>query len=142
MENMTGGACLTAQPVQEIKRVLSALLGLGIHDHVVIGTSHIGLIEVGLNWHGARRVVRSGPNGADLALLDVLDEGVSDRFEEVVIASGDGIFTAAVSALAAGGVGTTVVGRRGTIAKSLQLAATRVLYLSDLGPTPSEPLVA
>jgi NYN domain len=143
IENMAGGACLTAQPVLRVKQRLGELLSLGVHDQVVIGTSHIGLVEVGCNWQGARRVVRSGPNGADLALLDVLDERISDRFEEVVLASGDGIFACAVATLATRGVPTTVVGRcRGTVAKTLQLAASRVVYLYDLGPMSGEPNVA
>ena len=55
-----------------------------------------------------------------------------------MLASGDGIFTPAVAALAAAGIPTTVIGRRGHIARSLQLVAIRVLTLE----TPTEPIAA
>jgi hypothetical protein len=143
IENIAGGACVNAQPVLWVKWVLSDLLKLSDHDHVVVGTSHIGLVEVGVNWRGVRPVVRSGPNGADLALLDVLaDEHVADRYEQVVVVSGDGIFTSAVSALAADGIPTTVVGRRGSVARTLRLAASRVLYVPEPNPSTGGSVVA
>ena len=49
----------------------------------------------GLRVSGARHLWRSGPDGADRALLDVLEnERVDERFERVTICSGDGIFAA------------------------------------------------
>ncbi len=103
------------------------------------GTSHIGLIPVGTNWDRARYVVRSGRDGADLALLEVIAENVVTRFESVVLASGDRIFAPAVADLAAAGVATTVIGRRGHIARALHQAAARVIYLDH---TPDAPVAA
>lgn len=108
---------------------------IGEADHIVIATSHIGLLHVGSNWGGVRYVVRSGRDGADLALLDVLSENVVDRFDRLVVASGDGIFTNVVAEIAADGVDVTVIGSRGHVARSLQMAASRVVYLDAVrGP--------
>jgi hypothetical protein len=104
----------------------------GLHgdEHVVIGTSHVGLMATGLGWAGPRLVARSGENGADLALLEVLaQERVEERFDEVIIVSGDGIFTDAVAALGAAGV--RVVTRPEACSKRLRMAAGRTVYLNS-----------
>lgn len=129
IENIAGGACLSGGAVQSAKAALVATGQIGSADHIVIGTSHIGLIPVGTNWDRARYVVRSGRDGADLALLEVIAENVVTRFESVVLASGDRIFAPAVADLAAAGIATTVIGRRGHIARALHQAAAKVIYL-------------
>ncbi|MBX7106673.1 MAG: NYN domain-containing protein [Gemmataceae bacterium] len=129
IENIAGGACTTDAIARQARDAVAATGQIGITDHVVIGTSHIGLIPVGTNWDRARYVVRSGRDGADLALLEVIAENVVTRFESVVLASGDRIFAPAVADLAAAGVATTVIGRRGHIARALHQAAARVIYL-------------
>lgn len=135
IENLAGGACLSAGTVQSAKAALVATRQIRAADHVVIGTSHIGLVPVGSVWSGVRYVVRSGRDGADLALLDVMAEDVANRFESVVLASGDGIFADEVAALAAAGVPTVVIGRRGHTARSLHLVAAQVIYI-DSAPEP------
>lgn len=138
IENIAGGACLTDTAVRRAKTQLGGTGQIGQADHVVIGTSHIGLVQIGSNWDGVRYVVRSGPDGADLALLEVLGENVAERFESVVLASGDGIFAPTIAEFAAIGIPTTVIGRRGHIARRLLLVASRVIYLDST----TEPLAA
>jgi uncharacterized LabA/DUF88 family protein len=85
-------------------------------------------------------VVRSGADGADLALIEVLTgEHVHERFDEVVLVSGDGIFVEAVEKLEGTGVHVTVVADRESCSKRLRLAATRVVWLE---PELAEELVA
>jgi hypothetical protein len=60
-----------------------------------------------------RYLVRSGPDGADLELLDLIGrERVAERFSCVPIASGDGPFAPPAAALARTGCQVTVVSRR------------------------------
>lgn len=132
IENIAGGACTTDSIVLQARQAMAATGQIRAADHVVIGTSHIGLIQVGTNWDRVRYVVRSGRDGADLALLEVIAEDVPARFESVVLASGDGIFAPAVAGLAAAGVATTVIGRRGHIARALHQAAAQVIYLDNI----------
>jgi hypothetical protein len=83
----------------------------------------------------ARHLWRSGRDGADLALLDVLEnERVDERFERVTICSGDGIFTDAAARLAGVGVDVTAVSLPGHLATRLELAARHVALLP---PAPS-----
>jgi hypothetical protein len=138
IENLAGGACTTDAAVRSARAALVGTGRIRPADHVVIGTSHIGLVQVGSVWGGVRYVVRSGRDGADLALLDVMAEDVATRFESVILASGDGIFADTVSELAAAGVPTVVIGRRGHIAHRLQLVATQVVCLD----TPTQPSAA
>jgi hypothetical protein len=124
-----GGICLTAASVLWAKAALINAAGIGGDDHIVVASSHISLLEAGSNWDRVRRVVRSGSNGADLALLDALTEDISSRYEELILASGDGIFTPAIAELASSGLATTVIGWRGSVARTLQLVASQVIYI-------------
>lgn len=133
IENVAGGAVLTTEHAVDARRAVFGAAGLNGSEQVVIGTSHIGLISAGLGWRGARLVVRSGTNGADLALLEVLsEERVEERFDQMVLVSGDGIFTERVAALGAAGLDVTVLAPMGHCSKRLRMAARRVLLFDRL----------
>ena len=79
-------------------------LGFGADDQVVMASSRLGFLNAALGWPHARYRVRSGPNGADHELLDVLEhEDVAARFSHVVIGSGDWRFSRAAVSLARAG---------------------------------------
>ena len=80
--------------------------------------------------------MRSGLDGADLVLLEVLGENIADRFGEVVLVSGDGIFADALAELASQGVHTTVVAHSDGLSRRLELAANAVRFLPNR-PAPS-----
>ena len=82
------------------------------------------------DWGRARRLLRRGVNGADLALLQVIEsENLGRRFERVVIASGDGIFAEACANLQSTGCHVTVVTRPGALSTRLRLAVRDIRYL-------------
>jgi hypothetical protein len=136
VENAVGGANIGRDQILWTRRVLGELVGLRGSDHVIAASSHIGAVEVGVNWPSARRLVRSGPDGADLMLVDVLSrERIAHRFAEMVLVSGDGIFADVVAELACRGVGTTVVAHPGGLSRRLRLVAGSVLYLPARTPT-------
>lgn len=129
IENCIGGAVLTTSAASWAHETVLSELSCAT-DQVVIGVSHVGLVETATAWPGARVVVRSGRDGADKALLDVLEhEGIAARFDEVILFSGDGIFTNAVAALAAAGVRVTVIGHQGHVAARLRIAAAESRYI-------------
>jgi hypothetical protein len=129
VENLIGQPRPTSQQVAACRDRFAELAGVG--DHVIVSCNHGALASVGWTWTGARYVVRSGPDGADLAILGVIEfEGVSARFSRVVLGSGDGIFAEAVARLGASGVDVTVVSRPEALSKRLGLAATHVLTLT------------
>jgi hypothetical protein len=130
IENLAGTAVPTLGQVAEVQGRYGARLGFGADDLVVMAASHMGLLNVALGWPHARYRVRSGPDGADLELLDVLmHEDVAARFTHVVIGSGDRVFVQAAASLSERGVVVTVVSRRDSLSLSLADAADNVVYL-------------
>jgi hypothetical protein len=95
-------------------------------DHVVVATGRNGLhvLEVELAWPGVRHRRRSGPDGADLELLDEVDWLlVARRFDRVVIGSGDGVFASAVQRCVAAGIAVEVLSRPEALSQHLARAA-------------------
>jgi hypothetical protein len=132
IENVAGGAVLYAEQAAWARLAIEKAIPFDGDEQIVVGTSHVGVLASGVGWPGPRIVARSGVDGADLALLEVLTtERVEERFESVVLVSGDGIFTAAVAALEAQGLDVTVVAHVDGCATRLRLAASRTVFLED-----------
>lgn len=79
VENLAGGVIDEPRAAEWARRALTNVIGMGPADTVVVGTCHRGLLQVGHGWPHVRYVMRSGPDGADLALIDVLAENVAAR---------------------------------------------------------------
>ena len=139
VENLVGTPRPTATEVLACRQHYAELVKPACGDLCVVACNHGAGAEVGFSWPGVRRLWRSGPDGADLALLEVLTgESVSDRFEDVVVASGDGRFAEAVAWLAGCGVRATVVANRRSLSRRLELAATAVvLFDAEFPPAVS-----
>jgi hypothetical protein len=139
IENLAGTAIPTLREVMDVQVRYARRMALGTDDHVIMASNHLALMNAALGWPHARYRVRSGPDGADLELLDVIEsENVATRFTRVVIGSGDGMFGHAAQDLMKRGVRVTVVSRWGSLAPSLERAALEVIYLD----TPLRPVAA
>jgi len=129
IENQVGASEITAEQVVEVKTALDLLEGANVMQ--VVACSHHNAQAVMFNWPKARILLRSGKDGADLALIKVAtDEHIADRFDRIVIASGDGIFTTVAKDLFAEGVEVSIVCGRGTLAKNLKHQCPNVRYLA------------
>jgi hypothetical protein len=130
IENLVGDARPSLSQVRQALGLYTDCLVFGAMDQVEVASSHLTLLNAALGWPHARYRTRSGPDGADLALLDVLRyENVAARFTHVAIASGDHIFAEEAAHLAAQGVWVTVVTRRQSLSAQLALAAREVIFL-------------
>jgi hypothetical protein len=130
IENLAGAPIPSLMQVMDVQDRYARNLSVGIDDLVVMASSHLGLVNTALGWPHARYRVRSGPDGADLALLDVIwHENVATRFSHVVIGSGDGTFVSAAQALTDRGVLVTVACRWGSLSPRLARAAHDVVFL-------------
>ena len=130
IENLAGAAIPSLGQVTEVQDQYAARLSFGAGDLVVMAASHLALLNAALGWPHARYRVRSGRDGADLALLDVLqNEDVAARFTHVVIGSGDGVFGQPAASLVSAGVHVTVVSRRDSLSAVLRRAARDIVYL-------------
>jgi hypothetical protein len=127
IENVCGNARPGILDVHAMREHYQELVCPVPDDHVVVACNHGAALNVGLGWPGARMMMRSGVDGADRALLSVVEnEGIAVRFEGVVIASGDGIFAEAAALLAGCGLSVTVVSRERALSRRLRLAAACV----------------
>lgn len=112
---------------------------MGARDLVFIACNHGLAVDVHRVWPGSRPRVRSGPDGADHALLDVLfTEPAVARSAEIIIASGDGIFAEGVARLIGSGHTVSVVSRPEALARRLRMAAGgRVTHFNLYKPVPT-----
>lgn len=135
IENIVGGGVSLPGEVHGAQAAIAAAIGPRDHDHVVVACGRFSVDVVGFEWAGPHRLVfRGGSNGADLELLDILEtERVGDRFDEVVVVSGDGIFADVVSFLGLRS-DVTVVSRPESCSRRLRMAAKYVLNL-DYDPS-------
>lgn len=133
IENLAGDPLPSLGQVCEALGLYTRCLAFGAMDQVEVASSHLTLLNAALGWPHAHYRVRSGPDGADLALLDVLrHESVANRFTHVAIASGDHLFAEEAAHLAAQGVWVTVVSRRRSLSPGLALAAREVIFLDTM----------
>ena len=133
VENIAGGPCKTEDCVRWVRQRLMDIGAVRAGDVVVVGVDGCGQTSVGWGWPGARVVVGHGPDGADRALLEELADRVPQRFDSVVLASGDGIFADAVASLIAQHVAVTVVAHEVGTNSKLRAATKDVLFLSRGG---------
>lgn len=130
IENLVGTPAPQVEWIEEAQRSLTERLALTDAAMVVLACSHHAGRTVATAWKGGRRLWRSGRDGADTALLEVLtDEPVAKRCSHVTVVSGDGIFADQLSALASRGVSTQVVATMGRLSRRSRLAAGSVLLL-------------
>jgi len=97
----------------------------------VIATSHHFAKKVWFAWgRTTRRLLGSGPDGADRKLIDLINnEDIAQRFTSVIIGSGDGIFAEPAAQLAAQGLHITAAYGSGGLSKRLALAAHETIQL-------------
>lgn len=137
IENMVGGGVASAYDAWIARMKVEHLVGPVNLEQVIIGTSHFGAIATRVGWTGARILVKSGPDGADLRLLDEMQHwDIPLRFGEVVLVSGDGIFTDAVANLTARSTRVTVLAPADGCSKRLRMAASTCILFDR--PTTDE----
>ena len=133
VENLVGGATFTKAEAAAVRRAFEGVAPTGGVNQVVLATSHHAAVPAWFAWPAsARRLVRSGADGADLALLQVLArERVEHRYDRVVIGSGDGIFAFPAARLQAAGCEVTVVTRPEALSRQLRLAVRDVRLIQN-----------
>ena len=130
IENIVGTATPSLPEVfAAIQGLRQALVGFDSAQKVW-AYSHRAARTVAFSAAPDRHLWNSGPDGADQALLGVLDsEHIEDRYERVTVCSGDGIFAESVARLAGHGIAVGVAGIAGRISARLRLAAHEVTDL-------------
>ena len=127
IENAVGAGAIDEESCQMVKSRIEREYNPAGGDLTVIGVSHQNNVFPARSWNGARIVLREGHDGADLALEDVLsNERVEERFSEVVIVSGDGLFAGQAARLRSLGVKVTVDARARQLSRFLAFSCSTV----------------
>lgn len=127
IENAVGAGAIDEGSCKNVMSRIERTYRPGTTDLTVIGVSHRNNLFPAHAWDGARVVLREGHDGADLALESVLSsENVESRFSEVVIVSGDGLFSRQASRLRSLGVKVTVDARARQLASALAFSCSSV----------------
>ena len=135
IENLSQTMILTEELVTEVKHEYFLATRPNPEDIFVVGVSHFNLAAASFGWGSgtAQYLVRSGDDGADLALLELLSTpSTLKRFNKVVIASGDGIFFQSSQMLAKRGIETSYVARQDCVARTIFLSGCECLLLPQL----------
>lgn len=129
IENINGGPVRSLAAAQWCHHVLKTVLELMPGDLITIACNGDAqsLLNTFRAWGPSVRLVPGyGRDGADRALLAVMNENIEARFTDVVVVSGDGIFADRVAELATRGVATHVFSHPEQLSARLRLAATTI----------------
>jgi hypothetical protein len=137
VENLCGTPAFGGSDISRLRARYEELVPIGPRDHVVVAASHFRAKELLFGWTEARPLFRSGPDGADLCLLDVVfHEGIEGRYSKVVIGSGDGIFSPVYEYLETHGPSVTVVARTPrSVSAAIHNVARDIRYLDPTTDT-------
>ena len=136
LENLMGGPFAGRPAIRTAVQAYRDVAAVGPLDLVTISTNPALLLEAAAAWAGSALFVAGrGPDGADLALLRQVQNPVwvAQRFDRVVIGSGDGAFVTAAAELRRLGIAVGVVARPDALSRELARASTyvRVIYPAD-----------
>ena len=137
IENLMGGPragpAAILRAVSDYREAAPVTVG----DHVIIGTNPNLGVAAHACWPSVRLVVRGGPDGADIALLEEVknDRWVASRYDRIVVGSGDGVFAVVAKTFRRHGLAVGVVSREQSLSYALARAATFVRILPDPAPT-------
>jgi hypothetical protein len=129
VENLVGRSDPACSDVKAISVAVHKAFG-HLEPVCVLASSHYCAPAVWYNWPDARYLVRSGPDGADKRLIQVVeDERVAERFGLVIIGSADGGFADTAAQLASAGVHVIGALGRGRLSRKLQFAVHETVRL-------------
>lgn len=133
VENLMGGPTAGADQLVESLESYRVAAPFSVGDHAVVAANPAIAIETKFVWPEARLLARGGPDGADMALLGaVVDvEFVAERYDTIVVGSGDGVFEVVANAYRPLGLAVGVVARRVSLSYGLASAASFVRFLPE-----------
>ena len=135
IENLSESSILTEELVEKVRGEYFTMVRPGKDDIFVIGVSHFNLAAAIFGWGSgiAQYVVKSGQDGADLALAEALCEPcIMGRFSRVCIGSGDGLLAGIGHSLREQGVGVKFAARQECASNQILFSGCECILLHSL----------
>ncbi|KRA37927.1 hypothetical protein ASD81_04375 [Nocardioides sp. Root614] len=126
LENLCGSGLPPTSLIEQVWRTYRYGVPTSLEDHYVVGSSHIFASRAWfvLPVQGVQRRARSGQDGGELAILADVDlDHAAKRFDRLVIASGDGMFTEAANQARRHGLHVHQVSGLGACSRALAASA-------------------
>lgn len=124
IENFNGGPVHTIDESNRCYDELSSMLGFDKTAQITIAADITTITNLHQSWNPFRILRGWGENGADLALIESMSNVILAEGDDIVVVSGDGIFTDQIDALVARGFQVHVFSEVTALNNRLKLAAT------------------
>jgi hypothetical protein len=134
VENLMGGPELGDTVLRDSLAGYRASAPVFDGDHVIIGANPQLGLAAKTAWPGARLVVRGGPDGADIPLLEAVRDVafIAARYDQIVVGSGDGAFEVVVREFRSRGLAVGVVSLRRGLSYALGTLASFVRLMPEI----------
>jgi hypothetical protein len=130
IESIAEGAARTDALASWAKHKVAGAIALKQGEQVIVGATHRSVLPVRMVWPEPRIVTGPRAEAVQNELLQILQgERIAERFDELVLASGNDVYAEAVASLGASGVEVTVVAWPENLSKRLRMAAAHVVLL-------------
>lgn len=134
LENVVGWQATDSRYVSRVGSLLAEVSQVTDGDHVIVAANPGQLFCARDAFPGCRLLVGRGRDGADRALLGAVEhELVAERYDRLVIVSGDHLFTGLAVAARSAGCRVQVVSHPRSCARSLAAAADDLFVAPNLG---------
>lgn len=136
IENLMSGPLRGRFALEAASRSFRELASVQPHDHALIGVNPKLGFETKSCWPDGLVLLGSGPDGADRVLLDAVRDltWVAERYDRIVIGSGDGIFARFAQGVRKFGVPVIVVSGEFSLSHCLAEAADAISILPEIHP--------
>ena len=131
IDNLTGGPSKDQQLHSEIREWYDIHSDRREEDLCFVGMSHYSAIAASKAWEGAKLVWASGQDGADLALINLLEETNFSSVSRLCLGSGDWIFKFALSPFISRGVKVGICCRENSLSNQLNELTEDVTFVSN-----------
>jgi hypothetical protein len=134
VENLMGGPELGDTALHEALAGYRTSAPVSEGDHVIIGANPQLGLAAKTAWPSARLVVRGGPDGADIALLEAVRDVdfIAARYDQIVVGSGDGAFEVVAREFRSRGIAVGVVSLRRGLSYALGTSASFVRLMPEV----------
>lgn len=131
IENLCVSSDLTVEMVAEVRAAYFVQVNPSKDDLFVIAASHHNMEAAAFGWPGGFHGFRSGKDGADIVLAQMmLEDDLANRFDTVFLASGDGGLAPFAASLISKGCRVQAVSRIESVSWAMRFATGSVHYLA------------